>query len=47
MQADNKQLQADVDNLTRVLEMKEKSLTLAKKETGGLKEDNERLNRMY
>ena len=31
----------------RVVEMKEKDLALQRKETAGLKEDNERINRMY
>ena len=31
----------------RVVEMKEKDLILQRKETAGLKEDNERINRMY
>jgi hypothetical protein len=30
-----------------VLEQKEKTLNLAKREVTGLQEDNERLNRMY
>ena len=47
MQDENRKLQADVDNLTRLMEMKEKTLALAKKEAAGLQEDNERLNRMY
>lgn len=47
MQEDNRKLQEDVDNLKRVLDNKEKHLQLATKEAGGLKEDNERLNRMY
>ena len=47
MQEDNRKLQEDVDNLRRVLDAKEKHLQLATKEAGGLKEDNERLNRMY
>jgi len=29
------------------MDMKEKTLILAKKEAAGLQEDNERLNRMY
>jgi hypothetical protein len=31
--------------MARVLDLKEKELALQKKETGGLREDNERLNR--
>ena len=33
--------------MKRALDLKEKDLYLAKKETSGLQEDNERLNRMY
>ena len=40
-------MQEDIDNLKRVLDLKEKSLQLAQKEAAGLHEDNERLNRMY
>ena len=47
MQEENKNLQADVENLSRLMDMKEKTLILAKKEAAGLQEDNERLNRMY
>ena len=47
MQVENRKLQADVDNLTRLYELREKDLALAKKENAGLQEDNERLNRMY
>ena len=36
MQKECRKLQADVENLTRVLEQKEKNLILAKKEAGGL-----------
>ena len=47
VQAENRKLQADVDNLNRVYALKEKDLVLAKKEVAGLQEDNDRLNRMY
>ena len=47
MQNENRKLQEDVNSLKKVLEMKEKDIVLAKKEVGGLQEDNERLNRMY
>ncbi len=33
--------------MMRELELKEKDLALQKRETAGLKEDNERINRMY
>ena len=47
MQAENGKMQEDIDNLKRVLDLKEKSLLLSQKESAGLHEDNERLNRMY
>jgi hypothetical protein len=40
-------MKIDVESMARVLDIKEKELSLQKKETGGLREDNERLNRMY
>jgi phage terminase Nu1 subunit (DNA packaging protein) len=47
LQQDNAKLQADVDNLNRLLTLKEKDLTLAQKQAAGLQDDNERMNRMY
>lgn len=47
MQEENGQLLADIDNLKRLLEQKEKDMNLSSRETQGLKEDNERLSRMY
>ena len=47
MQLENRKLQEDAQNLKRTLDLKEKDLSLAKKEAAGLQEDNERLNRMY
>ena len=44
---ENRKLQADVDNLKRLFDLKEKDLNLAKREVAGLQEDNDRLNRMY
>lgn len=40
-------MQKDVENMGRLVEMKDKDLALQKKETAGLREDNERINRMY
>ena len=40
-------MKLDVESMARVLDIKEKELSLQKKQTGGLREDNERLNRMY
>ena len=36
LQSENQRLQSDIENLRRVLDQKEKSLVLAKKEAGGL-----------
>ena len=47
MQEQNRKLQKDIEDLGRVVEIKEKDLVLQRKETAGLKEDNERINRMY
>jgi len=47
MQEENAKLQADVDNLRRELALRDKDLNLSQREAHGLKEDNERLNRMY
>ena len=47
MQNENRKMQLDIDSLKRELDLKEKALALAKKELGGMVEDNERLNRMY
>ena len=47
MQLENRKLLADVENLSRVLEMKEKDLKLVKKQVDGLQEDNERISKMY
>ena len=47
IQEQNQKLQRDVENLVRELELKEKDLALQKRETAGLREDNERINRMY
>lgn len=47
IQKENRKLQADADNLKRLYELQEKELVLARKESAGLHEDNERLNRMY
>lgn len=47
MQEQNRKLTKDVEQLGRVVEMKDKDLALQRKETAGLKEDNERINRMY
>lgn len=47
IQVENRKLLADVENLTRLFDLKEKDLNLARKECAGLKEDNERINRMY
>lgn len=40
-------MKADIDNLTRMLENKEKDLGLSQRESKSLKEDNERISRMY
>lgn len=45
--SDNKNLQKDIDNLKRHLEMKDKDQSLLKRQIGGLQEDNERIARMY
>jgi hypothetical protein len=47
MQEQNQKLQKDVENLGRLVEIKEKDLALQKKETAGLRDDNDRINRMY
>jgi len=47
IQEQNQKLQRDAENLMRELELKEKDLALQKRETAGLREDNERINRMY
>ena len=47
MQEENQKLQLDVDNLKRELALRDKDLALSQRESNGLKEDNERLNRMY
>lgn len=47
MQEENSKLQEDVDNLNYMLSQKDKDLNLAQREAQGLKEDNERLSRMY
>lgn len=47
MQLENRKLQEEAQNLKRTFDLKEKDLSLAKKEATGLLEDNERLNRMY
>lgn len=47
MQDENQKLQLDVENLKRELQLREKDLGLSQREANGLKEDNERLNRMY
>ena len=47
LQAENRKYQGDAQTLRRTLELKDKDLVLARKEAGGLQEDNERLNRMY
>ncbi len=39
--------ESDVDNLTRLMNHKEKEVALSKRESDGLKEDNERIHRMY
>lgn len=36
-----------MDNLNRLLGLKDKDLSLSHRETNGLKEDNERLSKMY
>jgi len=47
MQEENKKLYEDVENLKRVLNLKDKDLSLSQREANGLKDDNERLSRMY
>ena len=47
MQEQNQKLVKDLESVKTVVEMKEKDLVLQRKETAGLKEDNERINRMY
>lgn len=43
----NNRLNSDVDELKRQMTLKEKELALSKRETDGLREDNERIHRMY
>ena len=38
---------ADSENMKRILSLKEKEISLLKKEVNGLKEDNDRIHRMY
>ena len=47
IQVQNRKLQEEAAEYQRVIEQREKDLVLAKKEITGLKEDNERQNRMY
>ena len=47
MQEQNQKLQKDLEAQGRMVEIKEKDLALQRKETAGLKEDNDRINRMY
>jgi len=47
MQAENRKLQNDFETMRLELEQKDKSLQLARREAGGLTDDNERLRRMY
>lgn len=47
MQSENRKLQEEVQNLKRVVDLRDKDVALARREVGGLQEDNERLNRMY
>ena len=47
MQAENRKLQVDTEGLRLELDTKDKNLQLARRELGGLTDDNERLRRMY
>jgi hypothetical protein len=47
MQAENRKLQVDAEGLRLELDTKAKDLQLARRELGGLTDDNERLRRMY
>ena len=47
LQKTNQQLSSEVDNFNRVLGLKDKELALSKREIDGLKEDNDRIHRMY
>lgn len=47
LQEENRKLQVEIDNARRALALRDKDLSLAKKEVAGLQDDNERINRMY
>lgn len=47
MQAENRKLQVEAENLREELVTKDKNLQLTRRELGGLADDNERLRRMY
>lgn len=47
LQKTNTQLQAEIDNFNRLLGLKDKEIGLCKREIDGLKEDNDRIHRMY
>lgn len=47
LQKVNRKLEEELANMKRMLELQKKDNELVKKECGGMREDNERLNRMY
>lgn len=47
LQKTNTQLSAEIDNMNRVVGLKDKEISLCKREIDGLKEDNDRIHRMY
>lgn len=44
---ENRSLKADVEGLRNHLELRDKELTILNKQVNGLKEDNERIAKMY
>ena len=40
-------MQLEIENMTRIIQLKDKEVVIVKKEVTGLKEDNDRIHRMY
>ena len=47
LQEENQKMKADVDDLKRYLDLKDKEKALLVKQVQGLQEDNDRIARMY